>query len=592
MSICENMKKVRSPLIHIINNDENGRSQVCNHLEKNGLRVEGTVNGAVGVKAFAQLQPDAVIIDVKAPGCDGFETCRAIRRSPAGRNVPILMVTSFDDVNAIDQAFDAGATHFITRPINLMVLAYRVKYMLRVGDAFEKVLNQQKQIEQLAFYDHLTGLANRKTFKKTLVRAIDDCREKDSTMAVLVLDLDRFKNINDTLGHQVGDLLIQNVAERIRTCIRKTDAFGRLSERYARCAISRQGGDEFSIMLPALEMPEDSGRVARRINEMLAEPFHVDGRKVFISTSIGISIFPMDGYDAEVLMKHADMAMYHAKENGKNCFQFYTEDLNITAREKFEFENDVRTAVTREEFIIYYQPQVSMTTGGIVGAEALTRWKHSTHGMVSPAKFIPVVEEMGLIIPFTDWLIRTVGRQQNQWKRDDIQETRIAINISSKQFSQQNIPDKISETLIINGFGAHALELELTESVLAEQNQDTISVLNCLKRMGLAISADDFGTGYSSLVYLKNFPIDIVKIDRFFIKDILSSKQDATIVQAIIAMAHSMGMKVVAEGIEEKEQFDVLCQMGCDFGQGFLFSPAVSPAVFSKMLMNKAVLCP
>ena len=578
-------------LIQVIEDDRDALLLMREHLEADGFKVIDSGNGPVAVDTFDRVVPDAVIIDVHGDPFGGVETCRAIRRLPEGRSVPVLMVISLDDMETVSQAFDAGATHFITRPVNMVLLGYRVKYMLRAGEAFKKVMHQQEQIEQLSFFDHLTGLANRDTFKSALAHAIEEWADPSRTMAVLLMDLDRFKTINDTLGRDIGDQLIKGVARRIRTCIRKTDAFSRLQRRYARCAISRQGGDEFSIMLPGLEMPEDSGRVARRISEVLATPFILEGREVFITASIGISIFPIDGQDADALLKHADMAMYHAKERGKNCFQFYKKSLNVKARERFIFENEVRKAVIGRSFMLYYQPQVSMAHGTIIGGEALTRWDHPRLGMVSPGKFIPVIEEMGLIIPFTDWLIETIGRQQREWRQAGILDAHIAMNISSKQFAQQKIPDKISEALKINDIDASTFELELTESVLARQNRETISVLNRLKRMGLAISADDFGTGYSSLVYLKNFPIDIVKIDRFFIKDILTSDNDATIVRAIIAMAHSMDIKVVAEGIEEREQFDLLYEMGCDFGQGYFFSPALRPEVFSEMLFNKEVLC-
>ena len=403
-------------------------------------------------------------------------------------------------------------------------------------------------------------------------------------LAVLFMDLDRFKLINDTLGHHAGDYLLKNVAERISLCVRDTDSFGRLNKKNSKHYISRLGGDEFTILLPRLNDPEDAGRVARRINKKLSEPFFLNETEVHVSASIGISIFPFDGTDAERLMKHADLAMYHAKERGKSNFQYYKKSLNIKAKEQLEFENDVRKAVANSEFEFYYQPQIDLKNGTIVGAEALARWQHGIRGAVSPVKFVPAIEELGLIVPFTDWVIRQIGMQQREWQYQGLSAKRIAINISSKQFVHQNIPHKISEVIRDFNLEPQLLELELTESVLAEQSGETLSVLREIKNMGISISVDDFGTGYSSLVYLKTFPIDIVKIDRFFIKDILTSQQDSAIVKAIIAMAHSMNMKVVAEGIEEKGQCTLLQEMGCDFGQGFLFSPAVPERDFSQML--------
>lgn len=579
-----------APLILVVDDDPSTRMLIRAGLTKAGFKVEEAKNGLIAIEEFQRLKPDAILMDVMMPQLDGFATCRSIRGLSDGRHTPILMVTGLDDIDSIHRSFDAGATDFIAKPINGAVLSYRVKYMLRASEAFLDVINNQKQIQKLAFFDHLTGLPNRAMFSDTLELAIAESAEKDSQLAVLFMDLDRFKTINDTLGHHAGDILLKSVAERIGSCIRDTDLFSLQKDNYSKSYISRQGGDEFTVLLPRLKTPENAGRIARRINESLAKSFHIDDHEVFISASIGISIFPLDGSDAESLMKHADLAMYHAKEKGKNGFQFYKKDLNIKAKARFGFENDVRKAVAAEEFTLFYQPQVSLTDGTISGAEALARWNHRRRGNVSPSEFIPAIEELGLIDAFTDSVIRTACSQKFEWQKEEITPIRIALNISSKHFAQQQIPARIFEVLKKYDLDAHYLELELTESVLAEQNTETLSILKELKAMGITISVDDFGTGYSSLVYLKNFPIDIVKIDRFFIRDILTSQQDASIVRAIIAMAHSMDMKVIAEGIEEKEQFDLLRQMGCDFGQGYLFSRPVSGDTLSGLIKEGASL--
>lgn len=581
-----------APLIQVVDDDLATRLLMRASLENAGFRVAEADNGLVAVAQFEKLQPNAVLLDVMMPKLDGFDTCRAIRNLSGGEHTPIVMVTGVEDLDAIHRSFDAGATDFITKPFNWAVLNYRVKYMLQASEAFSNVKNVQKQIQELAFFDHLTGLANRTMFTDSLEIALAESADDETLLGVLFMDLDRFKTINDTLGHHVGDLLLKKVAERISGCIRGTDLFGRLKKHHSKSYIGRLGGDEFTIMLPRLKDPEDAGLVAGRIKEALARSFQIEDHEIFISCSIGISIFPLDGSDPETLMKHADLAMYHAKEKGKNGFQFYKKSLNVNAGKRLEFENNVRKAVNNEEFTLHYQPQISMRDGSIVGAEVLTRWEHRTLGMVSPADFIPTLEELGLIIPFTDWLIRQAGKQQSLWQQEDLPPQRLALNISSKQFAQQQIPDKIAKTLREHNLSTKFLEVELTESVLAKQNAETLSVLRELKEMGITIAVDDFGTGYSSLVYLKAFPVDIVKIDRFFVKDILTSEHDASIVKAIIAMSHSMGMKVIAEGIEEKKQFDLLQEMGCDFGQGFLFSPAVPADTFSQMIREKTSLLP
>ncbi len=586
--MTENNRK--KALILIVDDDLATRLLMRASLEKSGFQVTEAENGLMALDVYKQMTPDAILMDVMMPKLDGFDTCQEIRKIKGGEHIPILMVTGLEDIEAIHRCYDSGATDFITKPINWAILNYRVKYMLRASTAFNDVIDKQRQIQELAFFDHLTGLANRTMFKETLENALIDCEKSDLMLAVMFMDLDRFKIINDTLGHHVGDMLLKLVSDRISSCIRGSDAIGRLTNRQTRNYISRLGGDEFTIMVPELKDPDNVALIARRINETLSAPFVIDGSEVFISTSIGISIYPLDGSNAEDLMKHADLAMYHAKERGKNGFQFYKKQLNIKAVERLEFENDVRKAVQNEEFVLHFQPQIDMQTGRIIAAEALTRWTHQQHGPISPGQFIPAIEDLGLITPFTDWVIRQAGKQLSEWRQRGIEPIRVALNVSSKQFMHQQIPEKISSILEKYQLDGDLIELELTESVLAEQNADTLEILDSLKELGLAISVDDFGTGYSSLVYLKTFPIDVVKIDRFFVKDILTSKQDSSIVKAIVALAHSMEMKVIAEGIEEREQYQLLRELGCDYGQGYLFSPAVSAEVLQEMIVQKKIL--
>ena len=576
----------------IVDDDLPARMLMRASLQKGGFRVLEAQNGIEAVDQFNSNHPDAILMDVMMPELDGFGACRAIRNCEGGEHIPILMVTGLEDIESINLAYDSGATDFITKPINWTLLNYRVKYMLRATQAFFDVIDKQKKIQELAFYDHLTGLANRTLFKETLSDSISSSLGSDKLVAVMFLDIDRFKAINDTLGHHIGDLLLKSVGSRINAAISDSDLYAQISLHLTENYISRQGGDEFSIMLPNLSDPEQAGRLALRINDSLSEVFKIKGHEIFVSSSIGISIYPLDGGDAEELIKNADLAMYHAKDRGKNCFQYYKKELNIKTYQRLEFENDVRKAIANEEFELYFQPQISMHDGKIIGAEALTRWTHDQRGNVSPGEFIPVIEELGLIEPFTDWVIRSAAHHQQTLKELGLIHFSTAINISSKQFVQQQIPQKIAKVLFDRNLGADFLELELTESVLAEQNSETIDILNDLKSMGLSISVDDFGTGYSSLVYLKVFPIDIIKVDRFFIKDIVTNHQDASIVKAIIAMAKSMNMQVIAEGIETKEQYQLLREMGCDLGQGYLFSKAVPHQEFTDLIKLEEVLCP
>lgn len=582
------MKKTirqHAPLIQVVDDDLATRLLMRASLEKAGFRVVEAENGLVAVTEFEKLRPDAILLDVMMPKLDGFDTCRAIRRHPDGMHTPILMVTGLEDLESIHHSFNSGATDFITKPINWPVLNYRVKYMLRASEAFHDVIDKQRQIQELAFFDHLTGLANRTMFKDSLEMILAESAAEETQLAVLFMDLDRFKTINDTLGHHIGDILLKNVAERINSCIRNSDSFSRLNKSEAKSYVSRLGGDEFTIMLPRLINPEDASKVAQRINKSLAESFKIEGHEIFISASIGISIFPLDGTDAEALMKHADLAMYHAKERGKNGFQFYKKSLNIKAMERLNFENDIRKAVANEEFMLWYQPQINMQDGRIIGAESLTRWHHPSLGQVPPSAFIPSIEELGLTVPFTDWVIRQARTQQHYWHSAGMRPIQVAINISSKHFIQQQLPTKLKK-VIEDKNAPCSFEIEITESVLAEQSGETLKILEYIKELGVTVSVDDFGTGYSSLMYLKNFPIDSIKIDRFFVKDIINSPQDAAIVQAIVAMAQSLEMTVIAEGIETCEQFRMLRDMGCDIGQGYLFSPAIPAEAFAKLVLD------
>jgi diguanylate cyclase (GGDEF)-like protein len=580
-----------NPLILAVDDDEAIRMLMEAALGGYGFRVQVVENGREAVDAFEKLNPHAILMDVNMPEMDGFTACKTIRSLPNGEHVPVLMMTGLEDVESIDRAFVAGATDFVSKPINWTVLKYRIKYMLRASAAFNDVILQQKQIQELAYYDHLTGLANRTMFRENLIREVENCGKKE-LLAVLFMDLDRFKLVNDSLGHKAGDTLLRQVAERIKTSIRRTDGLGWLKEDAKQVMVSRQGGDEFTVLLPNLKAPDNAGLVAKRINEKLSRVFYIDDHEVFISSSIGISLFPLDGNDAESLIANADLAMYHAKAIGGSRFQFFEQALNIQAKKRLEFENDLRKAVIGDKITLFYQPQVSLLDGRIVGAEALSRWHNPRMGNVSPAEFIPAIEEMGLVVPFTDWVIREAGRRLLEWYDQGIEAIRIAVNISSKHFVEQEIPDKIIKMLNAHNLPSSCLEVELTESVMAAQGSQTLDILNRLKEIGLTISVDDFGTGYSSLSYLKTFPVDVVKIDRFFIKDILTGKKDESIVKAMISMAHSMDMKVVAEGIETRKQLALLHRMGCDYGQGFLFSPAVPRDEFSGMLKAKKRFLP
>ncbi|HWR88911.1 MAG TPA: EAL domain-containing protein [Dissulfurispiraceae bacterium] len=825
------MKEDRSAretaLILVVDDDLAMRLLVRESLEIAGFQVEDAGNGLEGLGIFREVQPDLVLLDVMMPDMDGFQVSRTLRSIPGGDRIPIVMMTGLDDIESINRAYEAGATDFITKPFNWLVLGHRVRYMLRASAAFNelkrngaktrallnaipdrifridregtflefkgpvgpdllmapdefigrnvrdvlpletgtlimeamqsafgrgdirtieyhvpaagisrfyearivvsgedeviaivrdvteqkeadkalkeseeryrdlfenandliqsvtpdgrflyvnkawrdtlgyspeelenltifnvlspecqphcaevfqrvmagedvgiietefmtkdgkritiegsvncKVVNgavvstrgifrnitERKQAEEeiirLAYYDSLTGLPNRLLFKDRLRQSITYAQRYKKMLATLFLDLDRFKRINDTLGHSIGDRLLKGVAERLSHTLRQSDSVSRDGSEDFGSTVARLGGDEFTILLMEIDSVQDVAKVARRILQDMAKPFHLDGSEVFITTSIGITIFPYDGGDVDTLLKNADIAMYHAKEQGRNNFQFYTQSMNATAFERLVLENNIRKAIERDEFELFYQPQISVSNGEIVGMEALIRWNHPELGMISPAEFIPLAEESGLILPLGEWVLRRACGQIRELHDRGFSDLRISVNLSVHQLRQQGLVKTIKGIVEQYYLDARRLELEITESAIMKNAEATVETLMSLKSMGLRISIDDFGTGYSSLSYLKRFPIDTLKIDRSFIKDIPNDPDNAAITRAIIAMAHSLNLKVVAEGVETPAQFAFLKNEGCDEMQGFLLCRPLPFRKIGELLTEKRV---
>ncbi|MCW9013439.1 MAG: EAL domain-containing protein [Gammaproteobacteria bacterium] len=440
-------------------------------------------------------------------------------------------------------------------------------------------ISSQEQIRQrlhtLAYYDDLTGLPNRELFNDHLDNALAQAHRHNKKLAVMFLDVDRFKNVNDTLGHKVGDLLLQAVAENIRQCVRDSDS------------VSRFGGDEFTIILNDISRPEDAVKVVRKIVDVLSRPIKLsDGMELYATTSMGICIFPEDGNNSELLIKNADTAMYRAKEAGRNNYQFYTSDMSQDFAERLMLENDLRKAVEKNELSVAYQPQVNLITGEIIGFEALVRWQHDTHGWVSPMKFIPIAEDAGMIYQIGEWVLKQACQQIKIWREKFGLNLRMAINISGHQLSRPKVVDYIVNTIDCLQLPHEAIELELTESSLMDNIDSVISVMDALNKTGIQLAIDDFGTGYSSLSYIKRFSIDKLKIDKSFIQDISSENNEAEIVTAIIAMANNLGIEVIAEGVEKKEEIDFLYRHGCNEIQGYYFSEPKFPDEIDKMLLE------
>lgn len=441
--------------------------------------------------------------------------------------------------------------------------------------AFHDVSEKQALLKQLSYqahHDALTGLPNRLLFYDRLRQALAQARRKKQKVAILFLDMDRLKLINDTFGHKVGDQLLKAAAQRLRESLREGDT------------IARQGGDEFIILLPDLGQEADASIVAEKILQLFAQPFILANHEVFATTSIGISLFPMDGEDSETLVRHADTAMYYAKEQGRNNYQFFTIGLNKSTKDRLALENNLRKALEREEFIIFYQPKIDLFSGKITGMEALLRWQHPQKGLISPAQFIPIAEETGLIVPIGEWVLRSACAQNMAWQEAGYPPRRVSVNLSVRQFRQTNLVHTIARILRETGLEPNWLELEITESMAMEDVDFTIMILRDLKEMGIKLSIDDFGTGFSSLNYLKRFPLDTLKIDKSFVGDIGTTPDGAEIVTAIVSLAQNLHLRVIAEGVETQEQFHFLRQKKCDEMQGYLFSRPISAPEFERML--------
>ncbi len=566
-----------TPLVLLVDDDPMIRLLVRETLQQKGFVVEEAENGKIALGVMETCQPDVILLDVLMPEMDGFETCRALRELPQGEHVPIMMMTGLDDLESINHAFETGATDFITKPLNYAILGHRVRYLLRTMLAFEGLRKSKKEIHHLAFYDALTNLPNRRLFSDRLQQAVEVARRTDSLAGVLFIDIDNFKRINDSFGHSIGDKLLRTVASQIVNCLRRSDSVCRDADEEV-VSVARLGGDEFTVLLSQLEKAEDAARVARRVLDAISVPLMLGTEDIVVTPSIGISVYPYDGDDVEALVKNADTAMFHAKKQGKNNYQFYTNSMSNSAVERMTLETALRKALSKEQFRLHYQPKIDLGNGKVVGLEALIRWEHPEMGLISPADFIPLAEDSGLIVPIGEWVLRTACSWMSNWQQAGHQSLRIAVNLSACQFRQTALNEMVRRVLQDAGLDARWLELELTESVIMDDIQTSSIVLRSLKEMGVHVSMDDFGTGYSSLSMLKRLPLDTLKIDQSFVRDITTDADDAAIIDAIISLAHSLRLRVIAEGVETRGQLEFLRSRGCDEAQGYLYAHPMDAA--------------
>lgn len=529
-------------------------------------------SGEDALAAVRNHKFDLILSDINLGSMSGLDLVpRILELDP---EAVVVMISGEQTIENAIEALRAGAFDYVMKPLELIHVEAAVKRAIKHSrlltekrlykEQLEELLRERTaQVKRLAYYDTRTELPNRSLFEDRLTQSLAIAQQGRRTVGVLFLALDQFKKVTDSLGHDRGDWLLKSVADRLKSCVSERDT------------VARFAGDEFAFLLDEIGGTKQVVDAIGTISEALKSPFNIDGHEVFVTASVGVSLFPVDGNNCQALLKNAGAALYRAKLSGGNNYQFYTADMHQQAAKRLSLEASLRRAIEHEEFVVHYQPRVAIDTLKIVGLEALVRWNHPQHGLVPPAEFIPLAEDTGLIVPIGEWILRTACSQNRLWQESGIEPLRVAVNISARQFQQKDIDARIVQILDEADLSPECLELELTESSIMSNPDFAVEVLTRLKQMGVKISVDDFGTGFSSLSYLKKLPIDALKIDRAFVRDANTDPDDAALVMAVITLAHNLRLKVVAEGVETEEQLRFLQLLRCDEIQGFLFSRAL-----------------
>lgn len=530
---------------------------VIKNMLKEGLQNQFTLKHSRSLSdaldLIQQNQFQAIILDSHLPDGKSFESIpQFLQFCP---DAPILILSGVEEEDQAIQAVKSGVQDYLIKgQTSSSTLCRAIRYAMERQRATQR-------ITQLAHYDHLTGLANRGLFYERLNCAVARCHRNDTAIALMFLDLDHFKDINDTLGHDCGDSLLKTVAARIKKCIREIDTGVRL------------GGDEFAVLLEQIVSIEDVASVAQRILHLLAQPVIIKQHQLHVTGSLGITIYPWDSANPQELLSHADAAMYRAKAQGGNTHQFYTAGMKTAGLDGSTLEMELSRALAKEEFLLHYQPQMNLCTKQVIGMEALLRWHHPYQGLIGPNHFIPQAEENGMIMPIGEWVLRTASKQAKYWEKQGFPAPHVSVNLSARQIHQGNLPALMQDILKHSHLDPENLKLELTETFLIHETEETIQTLRELKAMGIHLYIDDFGAGYASLRYLKSFPIDGIKLDQSLIQNLPHSANDAAIVMAVISLAKALGLQVIAEGVESQEQVDFLEEHGCDAMQGYWIAP-------------------
>jgi diguanylate cyclase len=583
--------------ILVIEDNEIIRANIVELLLEQDFNAIEAKDGLIGVRLAQEEMPDLIVCDVMMPGLDGYGVLKALRQSPATQTTPFIFLTALDERADTRKGMELGADDFLIKPCKpdelLKAIATRLAKQSAIAQHFTTVFLQASQeLDKLAHYDNLTNLPNRLLLSDQFYQILNKIKppknhqnqvtpteNNQPFIPILHIGLDRFNRIGEILGHACSDFLIKTVATRLQSCVEMEDPIARVSP------------DEFVIILASAHQKKAVSAIAQTILDTLSKPFLLeDGNEILIAASIGISLYPQDGSDIATLLQAANKSMKYAKQQGGNLYEFYRTTVNTAASDRLALEASLSYALEREELQVYYQPQVKLQTGQIVGAEALLRWYHPERGLISPNIFIAIAEETGLILPISEWVLKTACKQAKTWHNSGFTGLRMAVNLPGRQFTQPNLTLQISRILMETGLDPQDLELELTESILVQNREISLVRLTALKALGLQIAIDDFGTGYSSLSYLQQFPFDTLKIDQCFIRNLTKDAKTKAITTAIIQMAQSLNLKLIAEGVETEAEFAFLRDNNCDAMQGYLFSPPVKVEAFENLLVNGKIL--
>ncbi len=563
----DTQKYEERPVVVLADDDPSIRLMIRHVLESEEFDIVEAADGIEAIKAVEKHHPALVLLDAVMPGIDGFTTCKQIK-DKGHTDVPVMMITGLDDDASVERAYDVGAIDFITKPIKWAVLKHRVKSVVSTVVA-------ERKVELLAYRDTLTSLPNRLLFADRLEHSINRSARHRESLALLLVDMDDFKLVNDSFGHDAGDKLIKAVGDLLSRSLRRADTVARL------------GGDEFAVIVENIDGVDDAISIADNLSTVLEHNVRLDDQETFTGASIGIAIYPDDGEDARTLLKNADTALFRAKENGRHCFQFYKPEMSVTAMERLELENSLRKALDEDQFVVFYQPTIDIHKNEIVGVEALLRWEHPEKGIIKPIDFVPIAEDCGLIVPIGEKLIRIAAKQLKAWKDEGLENQNVSINIAPRQFRDMDVLALFKEVIHENQLDASNFTIEINEGALIDNVGEVESVLNTLSGMGMTIALDDFGTGFASLAYLKDFPVDIVKIDRIFVAGTPDNREDTAIVEAIAGLTRGLRLRLMAEGIENDRQLQMLKGLGCQLAQGYYWSKALPADQYEQFYLNR-----